>query len=162
MEAPGSIVEILASRNKAQNHDAHTDLDEFIVDQLRPHLDALEGLSPYLINVIQQSISQRQHDILSLYNSTATNTSGTIASLEDLIAHTKKQVIFLDRCKEEATLHDITLQNKVYALFETLNQTVMILWEIIIQFKIRYQLEQDQAFQEYFSQLVESLLLKLE
>ncbi|KAF9132094.1 hypothetical protein BGW39_000813 [Mortierella sp. 14UC] len=157
-----SIVEILASRSKNQSHDAHMDLDEFVVDQLRPHLDALEGISPYLINAIQQSILQRQNDILSLYNNTTTDTLGNATSLVDLIAHTKKQTIFLDRCKEDAALYDITLQNKVRILFETLNQTVATLWEIIVEFKISYQLEQDQTFQEYFSQLIESLLLKVE
>ncbi|KAF9912801.1 hypothetical protein EC991_008663 [Linnemannia zychae] len=157
-----SIIELLASRNKTQSHDARMDLDEFVVDQLRPHLDALEGMSPLLINVIQKSISQRQNDILKLYNSTEPNTSGQAASLEELISFTKKQTIFLDRCKEDTALYDITLQNKVRTLFETLNLAVSTLWEIIIEFKIRYQLEQDLVFREYFSQLVESLLLKIE
>ncbi|KAK3847188.1 MAG: HAUS augmin-like complex subunit 4-domain-containing protein [Linnemannia gamsii] len=162
---PPSIIEILASRNKTQSHDAHVDLDEFVVDQLRPHLDALEGISPYLINAIQQSVHQRQQDLLSLYNTISSEhnaATGTTNSLEDLIAHTKKQAIFLDRCKEDAVLLDITLQDKAHTLFETLNQSVAMLWEIIVQFKIRYQLEQDQTFREYFSQLVESLRLKLE
>ncbi|KAG0375918.1 hypothetical protein BGX24_008506 [Mortierella sp. AD032] len=79
---PPSIIEILASRNKTQSHDAHVDLDEFV--------------------------------------------------------------------------------DKALTLFETLNQSVVMLWEIVVQFKIRYQLEQDHTFREYFSQLVENLRLKLE
>ncbi|KAG0273494.1 hypothetical protein BGZ95_010693 [Linnemannia exigua] len=164
---PPLIIEILASRNKTRSHDAHMDLDEFVVDQLRPHLDALEGISPLLITAIQQSIQQRQQDLLSLYNTISSEhnnkaTPGTTLSLKDLIAHTKKQAIFLDRSREDAALFELTLQNKVRTLFETLNQTVATLWEMIVQFKIRYQLEQDKTFREYFSQLVESLLLKLE
>ncbi|KAF9137158.1 hypothetical protein BGX30_010506 [Mortierella sp. GBA39] len=50
----------------------------------------------------------------------------------------------------------------IQSLFNTLNQTVSILWEMIVEFQIRYQIEQDQTLKEYFSQLVESLALKLE
>ncbi|KAF9105517.1 hypothetical protein BGX29_012093 [Mortierella sp. GBA35] len=163
-----SIVEILASRNKNHDHDAHIDLDEFVVDQLRPHLDALEGVSPFMIRTIHQSVQQRRQDVLSLYNNGITTTldkdptKNRANSFEDLIAQTKKQAVFLDRCKEDAVLHDLVVQNKTRKLFETMNQTVTTLWEVILEFKIRYQLEQDQTFREYFTQLVESLALKLE
>ncbi|KAG0214912.1 hypothetical protein BGX33_001700 [Mortierella sp. NVP41] len=163
-----SIVEILASRNKNHDHDAHIDLDEFVVDQLRPHLDALEGVSPFMIRTIHQSVQQRRQDVLSLYNNGITTTldkdptKNRANSFEDLIAQTKKQAVFLDRCKEDAVLHDLVVQNKTRKLFETMNQTVTTLWEVILEFKIRYQLDQDQTFREYFTQLVESLALKLE
>ncbi|KAG0317574.1 hypothetical protein BGZ97_005189, partial [Linnemannia gamsii] len=53
------------------------------------------------------------------------------------------------------------LQRDIQKLFNTLYQTVTTLWEIIVEFKTRYQVEQDQALKEYFEQLVESLNLKL-
>lgn len=160
-----SIVSLLASRNQTHHHDdanaeMSVDQDEFVVEQLRPHLDALEGLSPFLTRAIQHSVHRRQQDILTLSNTLTTST--TTSSLEDLIAQTKKQSLFLDRCREDSLLHTITLQTKAQKLFSTLNQTVTTLWEIIIEFKIRYQVEQDQTLKEYFEQLVESLTLKLE
>ncbi|KAG0296698.1 hypothetical protein BGZ96_008743 [Linnemannia gamsii] len=160
-----SIVSLLASRNQTHrrddaNADMPVDQDEFVVEQLRPHLDALEGLSPSLTRAIQHSVHQREKDILSLSNTLTTST--TTSSLEDLIAQTKKQSLFLDRCREDSLLHTITLQTKVQELFTTLNQTVITLWDIIVEFKTRYQVEQDQTLKGYFEQLVESLTLKLE
>ncbi|KAF9925557.1 hypothetical protein FBU30_004670 [Linnemannia zychae] len=166
--APQSIIEILASRTKSQSLDTHIDLDEFVVEQLRPHLDALEGTSTHFLNAIHQSVIQRQQDVITLHNTI--NYNGDVnrsdeikaKTLEDLIAYYKKQATFLDRCKEDAVLFDNTIQNKVRTLFDTLYQTVVILWDIIVDFKIRYQIEQDQTFCEYFVQLIESLYLKLE
>lgn len=133
------------------------DMDEYVVNQLRPHLDALEGLTPSLLTAIQHSIHQRQQDLLSLSNNPATT-----PTLEDLITRTKKESLFLDRCKEDSLLLTLTLQNKAQFLFNTLNQTVSTLWEMIVEFQIRYQIEQDQTLKEYLSQLVESLTLKIE
>lgn len=156
-----SIISLLASRINTHDADTTMDMDEFVVNQLRPHLDALEGLTPSLLTAIQHSIHQRQQDLLSL-SSLSSDTPATTLTLEDLIACTKKQSLFLDRCKEDSLLLTLTLQNKVQSLFNTLEQAVSTLWEIIIEFQIRYQVEQDQTLKEYFSQLVESLTLKFE
>lgn len=160
-DSTASIISLLASRINTHDGDATMDMDEYVVNQLRPHLDALDGLTPSLLTAIQHSIHQRQQDLLSLA-SLSSRTPTTTLTLEDLIASTKKQSIFLDRCKEDSLLLTLTLQNKIQPLFNTLNQTVSTLWEMIVEFRVRYQVEQDQTLMEYFSQLVESLTLKLE
>ncbi|KAF8943537.1 hypothetical protein BGZ47_005355, partial [Haplosporangium gracile] len=129
-----SIISLLASRTNTHDTDMTIDIDEYVVDQLRPHLDALEGLTPFLLTAIQHSIHQRQQDLLSLSSNTIATPT---ALLEELIAHSKKQSLFLDRCKEESLLHTIALQNKVQTLYNTLSQTVETLWEMIVEFKIR-------------------------
>ncbi|KAG9068829.1 hypothetical protein KI688_011115 [Linnemannia hyalina] len=159
---PDSIISLLASRINTHDADTTMDMDEYVVNQLRPHLDALEGLTPSLLTAIQHSIHQRQQDLLSLSSPSSNTPTTTTLTLEDLITRTKKQSLFLDRTKEDSLLLTLTLQNKVQSLFNTLNQTVSTLWEMIVEFRIRYQVEQDQTLKEYFSQLVESLTLKLE
>ncbi|KAK3832298.1 MAG: HAUS augmin-like complex subunit 4-domain-containing protein [Linnemannia elongata] len=160
-DSTASIISLLAFRTNTHDTDTAMDMDEYVVNQLRPHLDALEGLTPSILTAIQHSIHQRQQELLSL-PSLSSNTPATTLTLEDLITRTKKQSLFLDRCKEDSLLLTFTLQNKVQDLFSTLNQTVSTLWEMIVEFQIRYQVEQDQTLKEYFSQLVESLTLKLE
>ncbi|KAF9187419.1 HAUS augmin-like complex subunit 4 [Haplosporangium sp. Z 767] len=163
-----SVLELLAGQTKDKDNNKVKDLDGFTLDHLQPHLDALETFSEPMTLAIQQSIHQRAQDIVTLHNNVYNNSDessssekGVTAALASIILHTKRQQTFLDRTKEESALHDLVIQRKVKKLFDTLHRSIVVLWEIIIEFKIRYQLEQDQTFQEYFCSVIESITVKL-
>lgn len=149
-------------------------LDGFTVKQLRLHLNALEGFSRPMMKTIQNSIQQRAQDVVTLFNSHHTehlwihqqrqqsSSFPTANSLADVVSHTKQQVLLLDRIKESVSLQELAILNQAMDLFDTLHQTVMVLWEVLTEFMIRYQLEQDQTFKDYFAQIIDTLGLKLE
>ncbi|KAK3817189.1 MAG: HAUS augmin-like complex subunit 4-domain-containing protein [Benniella sp.] len=148
-------------------------LDGFTVKQLRLHLNALEGFSRPMMKTIQNSIQQRAQDVVTLFNSHHTEHASIhqqrqqssfprANSLADVVSHTKQQVLLLDRIKESVSRQEFAILNQAMDLFDTLHQTVMVLWEVLTEFMIRYQLEQDQTFKDYFAQIIDTLVLKLE
>ncbi|KAF9364179.1 hypothetical protein BGX34_002305 [Mortierella sp. NVP85] len=148
-------------------------LDGFTVKQLRLHLNALEGFSGPMMKTIQNSIQQRAQDVVTLFNSHHTehllihqqrqqSSFPTANSLADVVSHTKQQVLHLDKIRESVSRQELAILNQAMDLFDTLHQTVMVLWEVLTEFMIRYQLEQDQTFKDYFAQIVDTLVLKLE
>ncbi|KAG0251300.1 HAUS augmin-like complex subunit 4 [Mortierella polycephala] len=163
-----SVLELLAGQVKDDDNNKVMDLDGFTLDHLQPHLDALETFSEPMTLAIQQSIQQRAQDIVTLHNNVYNNSGespssekGITTALANIVLHTKRQQTFLDRAKEESALHDLVIQHKAKELFGTLHRSIAVLWEVIIEFKIRYQLEQDQTFQEYFCSIIESITVKL-
>ncbi|KAG0329397.1 hypothetical protein BGZ99_002108 [Dissophora globulifera] len=150
------------------------DLDGFTLEQLQPHLDALDGFSQPMTDAIQQSILQRAQDVIALFS----RQSGIISlkphwqdqpgsvnppsSLSAVVLSVKNRLSALDKTKDEVVLHGTTIQDKAKDLFQIIHQSVALLWEILTEFMIRYQLEQDLTFKEYFTQVVESVALKLE
>ncbi|KAI7827050.1 hypothetical protein BC939DRAFT_93556 [Gamsiella multidivaricata] len=193
-----SVMGILASRDKRslrdnqdQSQNTDPDLDGFTFDQLRPHLNALDGFSQPMLQAVQQSIRQLAQNVVTLHNNgnnssngnsnNNSNSNSSIGghnssplgnghgvrqeksdSLEDVIVNVRRQLLFLDRAKEEIIVQDMTIQEKALKLFDTLHQSIMVLWEILVDFMIQYQLEQDLTFKQYFAQLVDSMVLKLE
>ncbi|CAO3571937.1 unnamed protein product [Mortierella alpina] len=152
-----SMIELLAG------HDSRKDLDGFTLEHLQPHLDALEGFSQPMYRTIEETISARAMDIAILHSNTLLkpDTAPTEA-LERVLADTREKVAALDRIQEEAILHDRAIQQEVRWLFDTLQKTILVLWEVVLEFRIRHQFEQNMTFQEYFASLSESIILKLE
>ncbi|KAF9324821.1 hypothetical protein BGZ91_002734 [Linnemannia elongata] len=100
---------------------------------------------------------------LDNYNNLTGTSSNNAAAADlqrDISAHLDRLLSILET--RRLVVPSSSSQNKIQPLFNTLNQTVSTLWELIVEFRVRYQVEQDQTLMEYFSQLVESLTLKLE
>ncbi|KAF9114676.1 hypothetical protein BGX27_010162 [Mortierella sp. AM989] len=179
IKATASVLKVLAGMsissadlNNGLGHDSRElepDLDNFTFAQLQPHLNTLEGFAQPMIEAIQQTIQQRVQDVVAISNNSnsgavqpCTELTPLLKSLSDVIINVRKQLLFLDRVKEETVLNESVIQSKAEALFDTLHQSIVILWEIVVEFMIQYQLEEDQTFKEYFEQMVESVVLKLE
>ncbi|KAG0203740.1 hypothetical protein BGX28_004088 [Mortierella sp. GBA30] len=164
-----SMMEILCP-----GHGKIKDLDGFTLEYLQPHLEALEGFSQPMIRTIEQSIEDRAEDVIALhYNTTDNNNCNSgnndpssevpkTLALKEIVSDTKGRVDALDRGKDEVALRGLVIQQKAKTLFDTLQKIIVTLWEIIVEFKIRHQLEQDMTFQEYFSSLAGSIVLKLD
>ncbi|KAF9965033.1 hypothetical protein BGZ70_005525 [Mortierella alpina] len=151
------MIELLAG------HDSRKDLDGFTLEHLQPHLDALEGFSQPMYKVIEDTISARAADIVTLHRNTLLQPDTAPAeALKGVRADTREKVAALDRIQEEALLHDLAIQQEVRSLFDTLQKTILVLWEIVLEFRIRHQFEHNTTFQEYFASFSESILLKLE
>ncbi|KAI8604473.1 HAUS augmin-like complex subunit 4-domain-containing protein [Dissophora ornata] len=172
-----SMEDNIQDQDLIQEQDEELGLDIFTLEQLRPHVDALDEFSQPMTEAIQQSIQQKVQDVIALYNSGASGNNASIPatndqrppqpalparSMSDVISVVKKQLLFLDGIKEVAVVQEIAIQHRSKELFETLQQSIVVLWEILTEFMIRYQLEQDLTFKEYFSQMVDSVVLKLE
>ena len=152
-----SMIELLAG------HDSRKDLDGFTLEYLQPHLDALEGFSQPMYRTIEETISDRAVNIATLHSNTLLKPDTTPAeALERVLADTREKVATLDRIQEEAILYDRAVQQEVQWLFDTLQKTILVLWEVVLEFRIRHQFEQNTTFQEYFASLSESIILKLE
>ncbi|KAI8353590.1 HAUS augmin-like complex subunit 4-domain-containing protein [Mortierella sp. GBAus27b] len=126
-----------------------------------------------MMDTIMDLIRQRAQDVVAHVDHSSTeHTIGeqkrrhhvlpVERSFADVISHTKEDVSLLDRIKEKVMLQELTIHNQVLELFDTLHQTILVLWEILTEFMVRYQLERDQTFKEYFAQVIDSLVLKLE
>ncbi|KAF9939789.1 hypothetical protein BGZ67_008897 [Mortierella alpina] len=151
-----SMIELLAG------HDPNKDLDGFTLEHLQTHLDALEGFSQPMYRTIEETISARAIDVATLHGNTLHPHTPPAAALERVLEDTQQSVAALDRIQDDANLHDLAIQQEVRLLFDTLQKTILVLWEIALEFKIRHQFEQNTTFQEYFSSLSESIILKLE
>ncbi|KAF9952577.1 hypothetical protein BGZ72_006114 [Mortierella alpina] len=152
-----SLIELLAG------NDPTKDLDGFTLEHLQSHLDALEGFSQPMSKVIEETISARAVDIANLHsNTTQPHPTLAAASLEQVLSDTRKKVVVLDRIKDATVLNELAILQEVKLLFDTLQKSILVLWDLVLEFRIRHQLEQNTTFQEYFSSLSESILLKLE
>ncbi|KAF9435994.1 hypothetical protein BGZ76_005079 [Entomortierella beljakovae] len=155
------IMETLARGTMDQGTDAqNTDMDGFVLEQLQPHLNALDGFAESMTEAIQRLIQERAHDVSAIYRQQRGSASD-LMSLSEIIPNVQDQLHFLDQVKKEIMLNDIAIQNKTSVLFDTLRQSIIILWEIITEFMVQYQLNEESSFKEYFSQMVESTILKL-
>ncbi|KAF9283976.1 HAUS augmin-like complex subunit 4 [Mortierella alpina] len=150
-----SMVELLAG------HDSSKDLDGFTLEHLQTHLEALEGFSQPMYKTIEEAISARALDIATLHSNTTQQHMAPAEALERVVSDTRKKVIALDKIRDGALLHELEIQQEVKLLFDTLQRTILVLWEVVHEFRIRYQFEQYTTFQEYFSSLSESIILKL-
>ncbi|KAF9573632.1 hypothetical protein EC968_008269 [Mortierella alpina] len=155
-----SMIELLAG------HDSHQDLDGFTLEHLQTHLEALEGFSQPMYRTIEDTLSARAIDIVTLHTNTTTlpdTAPATVAAaLDRVLSDTREKVRSLDRIEEDTLLLDLAIQQEIRSLFDTLQKTILVLWEIVLEFRIRHQFEQNTTFQEYFSSLAESIVLKLD
>ncbi|KAF8986127.1 hypothetical protein BGZ46_009238 [Entomortierella lignicola] len=172
-----SVMGVLANQNlgadkglDCSDHKLDLDLDDFTIAQLQPHLDVLKGLAGPMTEAIQKTIQQRAQDIVEIFNSgkysspSLDDVQQTIqfTSLPDVVLDVRKQFVLLDRTKEEIVLKANIIQSRSEDLFETLHKSTVVLWEILVEFMVRYQLSEDLTFKEYFTQMIESVVLKLE
>ncbi|KAF9210659.1 hypothetical protein BGZ59_009134 [Podila verticillata] len=148
------------------------DLNKFTLDQLQPHVQALSETRDSILQTIQHSIRQREADVLDFYNATfppptsgdshmgghhhhaQTRLSGMIAQVRELQDTTRQ-------ANEATAVQESALVHKVAVLFDTLNQSITVLWQIVLEFKMKHRLEQDTVFREYYAQLVQCMALKL-
>ncbi|KAF9430318.1 hypothetical protein BGZ94_007405 [Podila epigama] len=156
----------------ASHLDPEKDLNRFTLDQLKPHLEALEGIQGPLLETIQQSILDKETTVLDNYK-TAFHPNGLFASisslagtqpatnLNDVITRIREQQDVILQAKEAAAVQQRQLLQRVNTLFELLQQSIAILWQIVVEFKIKQRHVQDSVFHEYHAQLVESLILRM-
>ncbi|KAF9361369.1 hypothetical protein BGX26_003881 [Mortierella sp. AD094] len=170
-----SVMRILADMNMGmvdpnneQDRSTHEpDLDDFMLSQLQPHLHALKGFVEPMTEAIQKTIQQRAQDVVSTFNNSnysnpCSGSAPQLKSLSDVVSDVRKQFVFLDHIKEETASKETAIQSKAEGLFDTLHQSIVVMWEILVEFMVQYQLVEDQTFKEYFAQMVESVVLKLE
>ncbi|KAG0330654.1 hypothetical protein BG000_011613 [Podila horticola] len=146
-----------------------SDLNKFTLDQLQPHVQALSGTRDAIVQTIQHSIRQREADVLDFYNATfPPPTSGDSrmsdraqTRLSDVIAQVRELQDTTRQASEAAAVQESVLVHKVAALFETLHQSMAVLWQIVLDFKMKHRLEQDTVFGEYYAQLVQCMALKM-
>ncbi|KAF9175755.1 hypothetical protein BGX21_002653 [Mortierella sp. AD011] len=177
MKAPvvTSVLKVLADMDvgmgdpsNEQDQSTHgLDLDDFMLSQLQPHLHALEGFEEPMTEAIQKTIQQRAQDVVNIFNSNNYSNSYSrsapqLKSLSDVVSDVRKQFEFLDHIKEETVSKETAVQSKTEALFDTLHQSIVVIWEIVVEFMVQHQLVEDQTFKDYFAQMVESVVLKLE
>lgn len=151
------------------------DLNKFTLDQLQPHVQALSGTRDAIVQTIQHSIRQREADVLDFYNATfPPPTSGDYRMsdnqhsnhqaqmrLSGVIAQVRELQDTTRQASEAAAVQESVLVHKVAALFETLHQSMAVLWQIVLEFKMKHRLEQDTVFGEYYAQLVQCMALKM-
>ncbi|KAF9580679.1 hypothetical protein BGW38_002578 [Lunasporangiospora selenospora] len=167
------------------------DVDTFTLMQLQPHIEALEGFAPLMTRVIQHSIHERSQLVLmflrrhiassgatgdrNLYASrnnllttpasdrdSQKSSTRVIQELNDAIDQIKAKVMALEMSKQESALVDKNVLQRVHELVEILQKSMDVLWELLVEFKLKYQKQQDQVFVDGYSQLVESVVQKLQ
>ncbi|KAF9297828.1 hypothetical protein BGZ74_009626 [Mortierella antarctica] len=151
------------------------DLNKFTLDQLQPHVQALSETRDAILQTIEHSIRQREADILDFFDATfPPPTSGDSSinghqhynhqaqtRLSSVIAQVRELQDSTRQASEAAAVHESVLVHKVAALFDTLHQSMTVLWQIVLEFKMKHRLEQDTVFGEYYAQLVQCMALKM-
>lgn len=148
------------------------DLNKFTLDQLQPHVQALSETRDAILQTVQHSILQREADVLDFYNAAfppPTSGDSRISGhhhhaqtrLPSVIAQVRELQDTTRQANEVAAVQESVLVHKVAVLFDTLHQSITILWQIVLEFKMKHRLEQDTVFQEYYAQLVQCMALKL-
>jgi hypothetical protein len=136
---------------------------KFTNNQLSQHLSNLDSFSQPMMLAIDQTIQQHTQDIISIYNNYYRESSEPkLEALPDVISDVKAKTLALDKSRNESILNDSMIQNEAETLFESLRQSIIILWEIISEFMVQHRLIEEHTLKEYFSQIIESSILKLE
>ncbi|KAG0081315.1 hypothetical protein BGZ92_000290 [Podila epicladia] len=150
-------------------------LNKFTLDQLQPHVQALSETRDAILKTIEHSISEREADILNFFNATfPPPTSGDSrmsghkrynyeaqTRLFNVIAQVRELLDSNCQASEAAAVQESVLVHKMAALFDTLHQSITVLWQIVLEFKMKHRLEQDTVFVEYYAQLVQCMALKM-
>ncbi|KAG0037645.1 hypothetical protein BGZ82_002139, partial [Podila clonocystis] len=136
------------------------DLNKFTLDQLQPHVQALSETRDAILRTIQHSIRQREANVLDFFNASFPSpTSGDShmrghqhsnhqaqTRLSSVIAQVRELQDSIRQASEAAAVQDSVLVHKVATLFDTLHQSMTILWQIVLEFKMKHRLEQDTVF----------------
>ncbi|GJJ68893.1 HAUS augmin-like complex subunit 4 [Entomortierella parvispora] len=151
----------------ANGVESDRDLDSITMTQLKPHLQALEGFAAPMMQAIQGSIQERAQEVSTHFHRAFGSTSSSPTpnmpvDLSVIVSRARDHSIFVGGCREESSiLMEQSFYYKCRALFDTLQEAVAMLWELVIEFKIRHQLEENQVFRDYFEQVNQALLFKL-
>ncbi|KAG0008067.1 hypothetical protein BGZ81_004375 [Podila clonocystis] len=150
-------------------------LNKFTLDQLQPHVQALSETRDAILQTIQHSIRKQEVDVLDFFNATfppPTSLDSHISGhqhsnhqaqthLSSVIAQVRELQDSTRQANEAAAVQESVLVHKVATLFDTLHQSMTILWQIVLEFKMKHRLEQDTVFGEYYAQLVQCIALKM-
>ncbi|KAI1316016.1 hypothetical protein EDD11_010541 [Mortierella claussenii] len=144
----------------------HRDIHSFALDYLQPHLSDLASFGPTMTAAISNSIEKQRQEIISFVQNTSSSrlssTAATVTSLDHVISQTRAQCLELDKLKDLSEGYDLEIRSSAKELFDTLHRSVIVLWEVVTEFMIKYQFEQEQkVFKDYFAQMVQSVILKL-
>lgn len=147
-------------------------LNRFTLHQLQPHVQALSETRDSILQTTQHSIRQREADVVDFYNATfppPTSEDSPMGGrhhhaqtrLSSMIAQVRELQDTTRQANEAAAVQESVLVHKVAVLFDTLHQSMTVLWQIVLEFKMKHRLEQDTVFREYYAQLVQCMALKL-
>ncbi|KAG0229861.1 hypothetical protein BGW42_001326 [Actinomortierella wolfii] len=127
--------------------------------QVQKQLNSLGNFKEPLIATVEGALQERASEI-ALVHSTAS--SSTTKSLQDIVKGTEMELEWLEKWKVSSVVNRMRHNQTLTSLFNTLYNSVGLLWKMIQEFKIQHQLEKDMAFHNYFDAVIQSALLKLQ
>ncbi|KAF9160478.1 hypothetical protein DFQ26_005493 [Actinomortierella ambigua] len=129
---------------------------------IQKQLESLEKLRTPLIATVEDALRTRAGEIALVHSTISSSPDPLSKPLPNIVRDMETQLEFLELRRTMAIVDKIHHNQTLTSLFSTLYKTVDTLWEMIQLFKIKHQLEKDQALQHYFDAVVHSTLLKLQ
>ncbi|RIA95274.1 HAUS augmin-like complex subunit 4-domain-containing protein [Glomus cerebriforme] len=135
---------------------------EELIKRVENELDCLNDSKEFILNSIESKLTKQCEDIAKFYY------PGEEANPKLLAAKASQLDKVLNRKNEELRMSKINivenqlrLGERITTYLKVMKEILTNLWNLIEEFKFRHELEKNTTFNEFFSEIVKSLLLKL-